>query len=139
MTYKPKTWQEKMHNGKEAVVEKLDKDFANIPAGAKMLIATPLIVDEYIKHIPEGHAGTLQQMRTDLAAEYNAGYTCPLTSGIFLRIVAEAAYEQYLEGKPLSKITPFWRMIDSKSPTAKKLSFGIDFIKQQRKKEGLAA
>lgn len=138
MTYKRKTWQEKMLNGREPVVEHIDKDFADIPAGATMLIATPQIVDAYIKHIPKGHSTTLQQMRKDLAAEYHAQYCCPVTSGIFLRIVAEAAYEQYEKGAPVSKITPFWRMVDSKSPTAKKLTFGLDFVKEQRKKEGLS-
>lgn len=138
MAYKRKTWQEKMLNGREPVVERIDKDFADIPAGATMLIATPEIVAAYIKNIPEGHTTTLQQMRKDLAAEYNAQYSCPITSGIFLRIVAEAAYEQYEKGTPVSKITPFWRMIDSKSPTAKKLSFGMDFVKEQRKKEGVS-
>ena len=128
-----------MQNGKDAVVEKVDKDFADIPAGHTMLIATPAIVAEYIKHISKGHTGTLQQMRKDLAAEYHAEYTCPITSGIFLRIVAEAAYEEYEKGKPLNKITPFWRMIDSKSPAAKKLTFGMDFVKEQRLKEGLPA
>jgi hypothetical protein len=77
-------------------------------------------------------------MRKDLAAEHNAEYCCPITAGIFLRIVAEAAYEEYASGKPLKKITPFWRMIDSKTPAAKKLTFGTDFVREQRKKEGLA-
>lgn len=138
MAYKRKSWQEKLHIDKEAEVKKIDDDFADIPAGSTMLIATPLIVDKYIRSIPKGTSTTLQQMRKDLAAEYHAAYTCPVTSGIFLRIVAEAAYEEYQQGKPLAKITPFWRMIDSKSPAAKKLTFGYDFIKEQRTREKLA-
>ncbi len=102
-----------------------------------MLVATPEIVDAYIRHIPGGTHTSLQQMRKDLAAEYNAQYCCPITSGIFLRIVAEAAYEEYLAGKPLKKITPFWRMIDSKAPVAKKLTFGTDLIRRERAGEGL--
>lgn len=46
---KRKTWQEKLHTGKKAEVKKNDYDFADIPAGSKMLIATPLIMDEYIR------------------------------------------------------------------------------------------
>ena len=138
MAYKRKSWQEKLHIDKEAVVKKIDEDFADIPAGSTMLIATPLIVDKYIRSIPKGSSTTLQQMRKDLAAEYHATYTCPVTSGIFLRIVAEAAYEEYQQGKPLAKISPFWRMIDSKSPAAKKLTFGYDFVKEQRTREKLA-
>jgi hypothetical protein len=118
-------------------VEVLDKKFADIPAGASMLIATPEIVEAYIRNIPKGTHTDMQQMRKDLAAEYNAEYTCPLTSGIFLRIVAEAAYEEYMAGKSIKKITPFWRMIDKKAPVSKKLTFGTDLIIEQRTKEGL--
>lgn len=137
MTYKRKTWAEKMNPGMQPKIERTDNAFADIPAGAKMLIATPSIVEEYIKHIPKGAHTSLQQMRKDLATEYRAEYTCPVTSGIFLRIVAENAYEEYTKGKPLSKIAPFWRMLDRKSPALKKLSFGTEFVEAQWEKEKL--
>jgi len=137
MAYKRKTWQEKMHNGQPDKVEVVDKQFADIPAGATMYIATPEIVEAYIRNVPGGAHTTLQQMRKDLAAQNNVEYCCPITSGIFLRIVAEAAFEEYLGGRSLKKITPFWRIIDSKAPVAKKLSCGVDFVKEQRRQEGL--
>ena len=136
-TYKRKSWQEKLHVDKKAEVKKNEFDFADIPAGSKMLIATPLIVDEYIRQIPKGHFTDIKQIRKDLASEYKAEYTCPVTTGIFIRIVAEAAFEEYENGKPISKITPFWRALSSKSPSAKKLSFGIKFLLDQQKKEGI--
>lgn len=138
MAYKRKTWQEKLHSTHPAKVEVVERRFADIPEGAKMYIATPEIVDAYMRHIPEGKHASIGQMRSDLAIEHHAEYTCPITSGIFMRIAAEAAYEDYLAGKSVAQITPFWRMIDSKSPLAKKLSFGTDFVKEQRKKEGLS-
>ena len=136
-SYKRKSWQEKLHVDKKAEVKKNDVDFADIPAGSKMLIATPLIVEEYVRQIPKGHFTDVKQIRKDLAAEYKADYTCPVTTGIFLRIVAEAAYEEYEKGKPISKITPFWRALSAKTPSAKKLSFGIKFLLDQQKKEGI--
>lgn len=136
-SYKRKSWQEKLHVDKKAEVKKNDVDFADIPAGSKMLIATPLIVEEYVRQIPKGHFTDVKQIRKDLAAEYKADYTCPVTTGIFLRIVAEAAYEEYEKWKPISKITPFWRALSAKSPSAKKLSFGIKFLLDQQKKEGI--
>ncbi|MBL7684033.1 MAG: hypothetical protein JNK00_11795 [Flavipsychrobacter sp.] len=139
MAAKRKTWAEKMNPDAEPKVKKVDSDFADIPAGATMLIATPNIVDDYIRHIPKGTTTTLQQMRKDLAAEYNAEFMCPVTAGIFLRIVAENAYEEYQKGKPVSKIAPFWRMIDKKSPPIKKLTFGADFVLEQRQKEKISA
>lgn len=137
MAYKRKSWAEKMKPGQSSKVEVTDKDFADIPAGSTMFIATPEIVDDYVRHIPEGHSTDIRQMRQDLAAANHAQYTCPVTSGIFLRIVAEKAWEDLQLGKKISEVAPFWRIIAVKSPTAKKLTFGTEFLAQQRKKEGL--
>lgn len=136
-TSKGKSWSEKLTDGKEPKVKRIEKDFADIPAGAKMFIATPMIIDNYLRQIPKGKSTTLQTMRKDLAHEYQADYTCPVTTGIFLRIVSEAAHEQLQNGKPTTAVAPFWRVVDENSPLAKKLSFGCDFIKNQRYKEGL--
>lgn len=135
--YKRKSWVEKRDIDKSPVVKKIRIDFADMHAGDRMLIASPEIVDEYIRHIPKGKEATLAQMREDLASIYHADKTCPVTSGIFLRIVAEAAYEEYTKGKAIKNIAPFWRILSSKSPTAKKLTFGTAFLEEQRKKEGL--
>ena len=67
--------------------------------------------------------------------EHNADYTCPVTTGIFLRIVAEANYEKWQQGKALEEITPFWRVIEPNSALAKKLTFGQDFLLKQIDKE----
>lgn len=133
--YQPKTWQEKLHDGRKPHVETAVKDFAGIHAGQKMLIPTPELIDAYIRQIPKGKTVDSKTLRTDLAMEQGAEVTCPLTTGIFLRIVAEAAYEEYQNGKPIGRITPFWRVMDEKSSTAKKLTFGTAFLQEQRRKE----
>lgn len=102
-----------------------------------MLIPTPALVAAYAESIPKGESRTMPQMRDDLAAAHRADFTCPLTAGIFLRIASELAWEQHQNGKPLSKITPFWRVVDVKSPMSKKLACGVDFIVKQRQREGL--
>lgn len=138
MVSKRKTWAEKMRYGMQPRVKRNDKDFADIPSGHSFLIATPEIVEQYLKDIPEGRHVSVKQMREDLAAEYQAEYTCPVTSGIFLRIVAEHAYEELLKGMSIDKVAPFWRMIDKKSPSAKKLACGMDFLQQMWEKESLS-
>lgn len=135
---KRKTWAEKLNIDRKPVIEKADKDFAGIKAGQMMLIPTPKIVDAYIRQIQKGRHINAETIRKDLAAEYHAEVTCPLTTGIFIRIAAEAAYEEYENGTPLSKITPFWRVISEKSPAAKKLTFGTKFLMDQRKKEKIS-
>jgi hypothetical protein len=132
---KAKSWADKYQTRTQIEIKKLDKKFADIPEGGLMLIATPQIIEDYIKHIPKGKTVNLKTMRQDLANTYHAEYTCPLTTGIFLRIVAEANYEQYQQGKPVAEIAPFWRVIDEKMPLAKKLSFDAAFIRAQRKQE----
>lgn len=136
-SYKRKTWQEKMTDGRQPHVEIAIKGFAGISPGQKMLIPTPKLIDAYIRQIPEGKTVNSQTLRKDLALENGADVTCPLTTGIFLRIVAEAAQESYEKGAPVESITPFWRVIDEKSPIAKKLTFGTQFLKAQRRKEAI--
>ena len=134
-----KTWQQKLDIDQQPQVKKSDKDFAGIRNGQLMLIPTPRMVDAYIRQIPRGKQVDPQTMRRDLAAENHAEVTCPLTTGIFIRIAAEAAWEQYQKGTPLKQLTPFWRVINEKSPTAKKLSFGTEFLKKMREGERLTA
>ncbi|WP_202903829.1 hypothetical protein [Neotamlana nanhaiensis] len=114
-----KTWIEKRDAKKEYVVKTIDKKFADIPEGNRMLIATPQIIDDYVSNIPFGETCELITMRTDLAATYNADKTCPVTAGIFLRIVAEAAYEELEQNTPIEQITPFWRIVNPNSKLEK--------------------
>jgi hypothetical protein len=131
-TKKTKSWAEKYQTNSQPQVKRIEKAFADIPEGGLMLIATPQIIEDYLKEIPLGKTVKIGTLRQDLALEHQAEYTCPLTTGIFLRIVAEANYEALTNGKPLEQIAPFWRVIDEKMPLSKKLSFGIDFIKERR-------
>ncbi len=133
-----KTWQEKFDSDKPHQVKIIEKRFADMPEGTKMFIATPKIIDAYINHIPKGVEVDVQTMRKDLAAEHDAEMTCPVTTSIFLRVVAEVALEKHQQGVVLDKITPFWRIVKSRSPLAKKLSCGTEFINELRTKENLS-
>ena len=132
---KTKSWQEKFDVSFSPKIERAGKSFAGIQSGQLMLIPTPALVDAYIRQISEGKFIDTKDLRKDLASEYHAEVTCPLTTGIFLRIVAELALEKLKKGISRDKITPFWRVVDPDSSTAKKLSCGVNFIRQQRKKE----
>lgn len=130
-----KTWMDKFSQPREPKVKKIEIDFAGIPANSKMLIATPAIIDAYIRSIPSGKFVSIEKMRKDLAADYNAEYSCPVTTGIFTRIVAEAAFEKYSQTNSWRGVTPFWRIVDPVSALAAKLTFGIAVVVQQQKKE----
>jgi hypothetical protein len=130
-----KSWLDKLNENKEPKIKKIDIDFADIPAGSNMFIATPKLIDQYINEIGVGKRIDLKTLRKDLAIEHNADYTCPVTTGIFLRIVAEANYEKLQQGIHLQEITPFWRVIEPNSALAKKLTFGQYFLLEQIEKE----
>jgi len=125
-----KTWQQKFEEKKTQQVKVLDKDFADIKAGEKMLISTPQKIADYINSIPKNENRDLATMRSDLAKDAKADKTCPVTTGIFTRIVAERSLELMAEDK--KPIAPFWKVIDPDSPLAKKLSCGPELIAQMR-------
>ena len=75
----------------------------------KMVIAHPLDVDALMRRIKRGKLATQTQLREGLARKYRVDQACPLTTGIFVRIAAEAAEEDRRAGK--SRITPYWRVV----------------------------
>ena len=136
---KGKSWGDKVNDPtKTHKVEKLDKDWVDMTKGDRMLIATPKMVDDYLRQIPAGREVSMLTMRKDLALAHKADNSCPLTTGIFLRIAAEAALEELNAGKPLKSVAPFWRVVTTKMPVAKKLSCGPEFIEKHRKREKLS-
>jgi hypothetical protein len=132
-----KSWLDKLNEKREPKIKKIEIDFADIPAGSTLLIATPKLIDQYIQEIGFGKRADTKTLRKDLAIEHNADYTCPVTTGIFLRIVAEANYEKLQQGNLIEEITPFWRVIEPNSTLAKKLTFGQEFLLKQIDKERL--
>ena len=75
----------------------------------KMLIPVPLDVDALVRRVENGKLITDKQIRERLARNFHADLTCPLTTGIFIRIVAEAAEEDLINGR--EEIAPCWRVI----------------------------
>lgn len=93
----------------------------NYPAG-KMLVSTPLELEAFIRRIPEGRVLTLGALRTALAKQHRADYTCPITTGIFLRIIGEAAEEERASGK--NTVAPYWRVVRDDGTLIDKLPGG---------------
>jgi hypothetical protein len=130
-----KTWQQKLHPNFQPKRVVLEKPFAGIPAGATLFIGTPLLVKDFIDTIPHGRSLGAADMRQRFARAYQADAMCPVSTGIFLRIVSEAAWEELQQGEKLDQVTPFWRMVVPDSPLAKKLACGSGFIAQMRSAE----
>lgn len=133
-----KTWRQKYDNGQDPEVVVLDKPGMGLVPGQKLLISSPAEIDGVLQGILPGQAMSVAELRNSLAARHGADGTCPLTTGIFLRIIAEVALEELAAGKGIDEVAPFWRVVDPKSPLAKKLSCGPEWIKAQREAESRA-
>jgi len=120
-----KSWREKLENppkGLPKVVSgppKWEKRFG----GRRVLVATPLLVDGLIRKVPKGKLVTIRQIRGRLAQDFKADSTCPLTTGIFVRIAAETAEEDLRMGK--SEITSYWRVIRDDGGLNEKFPGGV--------------
>lgn len=129
------TWSEKLRCSKAPVIKTITKAFADMPEGSRMFIASPALLHGYLRTLSCGEFMTTKELRANLADHHRTDHTCPVTTGIFLRIVAEAAWEQLEAGVSMEQITPFWRVIDPDSPLAGKLSCGRNFIHERRSAE----
>jgi hypothetical protein len=129
-----KTWGEKM-KGKPPHHVILEKDFAGIPQGSKLHISSPDEVAAELKTITPGATLSIQAFRRRLAEKHQCDATCPVSTSIFLRIVAEHAWEEYGRTGSTRDLAPFWRVVESNSPMAKKLSFDPAWIDLQKELE----
>ena len=133
-----KTWIDKRDAKKEHQIKINQKRFADMPAGIMMLIPTPKIIDDYIKEIHTGVFVNVKQLRKEIANQYNADMSCPMVTGISLRIVSEAAYEDHQKNMKLDQITPFWRVVEPDSNLAYKLTCGVNFIIKNQIRENIS-
>jgi hypothetical protein len=129
-----KTWTEKM-KAKPPHHVILEKDFAGIPKGSKLHISCPVEVVEELKDIAPGSIISIQAFRRRLAEKNNCDATCPVSTSIFLRIVAEHTWEEFSRTGSTEDLAPFWRVVESSSPMAKKLNFDSAWIDLQQELE----
>ncbi|MEN1761347.1 MGMT family protein [Anoxynatronum sibiricum] len=99
-----------------------------------MLIAAPIEYDEVMKKIPEGELVTSHEIRDYLAQKHGADFTCQLTAGIFINIVANASQER--EDLGSKEITPYWRTLKKDGELNEKYPGGIDQQKMLLEMEG---
>jgi len=111
------------------IVKILDNGFSDISAGEKMLISSPEKISEFIFKIPKGSYLSIKELRRELALKAGADNTCPVTTGIFLRMAIE-------QNKDDVKF-PYWRVIDEKHAVVKKLKLDENQIKKRRVDEGI--
>lgn len=135
MVAQRKSWKAKMAVEKNPKRVQLESDFAGIKAGAMLYVGTPQLIDQYIRKIPHGETRTVERMRRDLARQNKCDATCPDSTAIFMRMAAEAAWEDIAAGTDTTQVTPFWRAVEPNSRIARKLPMGSAWIENQRSLE----
>lgn len=135
MTKKKKSWVEKLKDSKdlpkvEEITEKMSKRWGT----GTVVIPAPLEVDALMKKVPKGKLVTINEIREALARKHNATIGCPMTTGIFAWVAANAAEEQRLEGK--TDITPYWRTLKTGGVMNHKYPRGIEGQKRLLEEEG---
>ncbi len=128
MAKKPTDWRKRFGGAKPPHMVMLHADFAGVKAGNTMLISSPGDIAAYVAKIPRGETRTMDRLRNELARKAGANAMCPVTTAIYLRVVAEVALRDLEDGKPLDQVVPFWRVVLPGSKLAQKLSCGPDHL-----------
>jgi alkylated DNA nucleotide flippase Atl1 len=130
-----KSWREKFEkSGLPKVVEIAASMQKQYPGCSTMLIPSPREVDTVIRTIRKGKLMTQTAIRNYLAGKHLADTTCPLVTGIDVRIAAEVAEEEARAGK--TRITPYWRVVKDDGSLNPKLPGGIQAQSGRLRDEG---
>jgi len=133
--WKSKTpWWQKLEKPQEARAVEVPPRMQKTWGRGRMLIATPRLVDELVSRIPKGKLATVAQLMGRLARDHHCDTTCPMTTGIFLRIVAETAEEDMAAGR--KRITPYWRVLKTDGSLNEKYPGGVNRQAGLLKSEG---
>ena len=128
---------EKIRENKEIKITNLPDEMTKWgPPGASMVISTPKEVDAIMAEVPKGKLITTTEIRAKLSARHGTQVTCPLTTGIFMNIVAKAAEEMRELGSDEAEITPYWRCLKTDGELNPKYPGGIEHQATQLEAEG---
>jgi len=115
-----KTWAEKLATNKD-----LPKT---------LVIPAPREVDEIMARVPESKLITIEEIRRCLARKHKTDVACPLTTGVFAWIAANAAAEAEVAGG--RDVTPYWRTLKTGGQLNPKYPGGIAQQTKLLKREG---
>lgn len=115
-------------------VVEVPKSWEKRMGGRRVLVPAPLDTDAVIRRVRKGKLITVNQIREKLAGQFKTDSTCPMTVGIFLRIISEFAEEQRHVGK--KRITPYWRVLKVDGSLNPKYPGGVDAQAERLKAEG---
>ena len=130
-----KSWQEKLADSKGLPkVQEITDNMSKRWGTGTIVIPAPKEVDEIMNSVPEGKLITTNEIRAILAQKHGATIGCPITTGIFAWIAANAAEEAAVEGK--KNITPYWRTLKTGGVINQKYPGGVEAQRKHLENEG---
>ncbi len=135
MAVKKKTWREKLEDDKDLPkVEKITGKMTKRWGRGTVVIPAPREVDAAMRKVRRGKLVTVDLLREALATKHGATIACPLTTGIFAWISANAADEAESAGK--KRITPYWRTLKTGGQLNPKYPGGEKNVAARLREEG---
>ena len=132
---KKKSWQKKLADSKNLPkVVKIEGKMSTRWGTGTVVIPAPIEVDEIMKKVPKGKLITINQIREIIAKRHCASIGCPITTGIFAWIAANAADEMANAGK--KNLTPYWRTLKTGGEINEKYPGGVKLQKKLLEQEG---
>jgi hypothetical protein len=129
------TWAERLAASDFVDIRPVPEGRRGMTPGKLMLYPSARMVYDAILGIPEGQTIIPKELRAMLAERHDVEYTCPVTTTMMLRIVAEAANEARQNGEAREAVPPVWRVLDAKASALRKLSFDPAWIIEERARE----
>lgn len=132
-----KTWAEKLRDNKGLPkVGAIEGKMSTRWGTGTMVIPAPIEVKELMDKVPKGKLTSINELRAALAKKHGTNIACPITTGIFAWIAANAAEEAAASGA--KRITPYWRTLKSGGELNPKYPGGIEALRARLKSEGHA-
>jgi len=131
---KRKSWREKLADSKGLPkVGRISGKMTRRWGTGTMVIPAPLEVDAIMRRVPRGKLITINEIRGALAKKHRVNVCCPITTGIFAWIAANAAEESAADGK--KQVTPYWRTLKTGGELNSKYPGGIERLRKLLKAE----
>lgn len=130
-----KSWCEKLADSKGLPkTGPIDGKMSTRWGTGTMVIPAPIEVDALMQRVPRRKLATINELRSALARKHKVDVGCPITTGIFAWIAANAAAEAAAKGR--KRITPYWRTLKSGGELNPKYPGGVPDITKRLEAEG---
>ena len=130
-----KSWREKLADDKDLPrVISLAGPAVQRWGGRTLVIPAPREIDALMRAVPRGRVTTINALRAALAKKHHTETACPITTGIFSWIAANAAEEAAAAGE--KKITPYWRTLKKDGELNSKYPGGVAAARRTLAAEG---